>query len=28
VAVLALGIIILALSPGLVTWLPNQTLGG
>jgi C4-dicarboxylate transporter, DctM subunit len=28
VAVLALGIIILALSPGLVTWLPNQTMGG
>jgi len=28
VAVLALGIIILALFPGLVTWLPNQTLGG
>jgi C4-dicarboxylate transporter DctM subunit len=27
VAVLALGIIILALFPGLVTWLPNQTLG-
>jgi C4-dicarboxylate transporter, DctM subunit len=28
VGVLALGIIILALFPGLVTWLPNQTLGG
>jgi tripartite ATP-independent transporter DctM subunit len=28
VAVLALGIIILAFSPGLVTWLPNQTMGG
>ena len=28
VAVLALGILILALFPGLVTWLPNQTLGG
>jgi C4-dicarboxylate transporter DctM subunit len=28
VAVLALGIIILALSPGLATWLPNQTMGG
>ncbi len=28
VAVLALGIVILALFPGLVTWLPNQTLGG
>jgi C4-dicarboxylate transporter, DctM subunit len=27
VAVLALGIIVLALFPGLVTWLPNQTLG-
>jgi C4-dicarboxylate transporter, DctM subunit len=27
VAVLALGIIILALFPGLVTWLPNQTMG-
>jgi C4-dicarboxylate transporter, DctM subunit len=28
VVVLAVGIIILALFPGLVTWLPNQTLGG
>jgi C4-dicarboxylate transporter, DctM subunit len=28
VGVLALGIIVLALFPGLVTWLPNQTLGG
>jgi C4-dicarboxylate transporter, DctM subunit len=28
VGVLALGILILALFPGLVTWLPNQTLGG
>lgn len=28
VVVLALGIVILALFPGLVTWLPNQTLGG
>ena len=28
VAVLAVGILILALFPGLVTWLPNQTLGG
>src|SRR5215208_6708873 len=28
VGVLALGIVILALFPGLVTWLPNQTLGG
>jgi C4-dicarboxylate transporter, DctM subunit len=28
VSVLALGIAILALFPGLVTWLPNQTLGG
>jgi C4-dicarboxylate transporter DctM subunit len=28
VAVLAFGIIILALFPGLVTWLPNQTIGG
>jgi len=28
VAVLALGILILALFPGLVTWLPNRTLGG
>ncbi|MDF2702830.1 MAG: transporter large permease [Rubrobacteraceae bacterium] len=28
VAVLAVGIVILALFPGLVTWLPNQTLGG
>jgi C4-dicarboxylate transporter, DctM subunit len=28
VGVLAIGIIILALFPGLVTWLPNQTLGG
>ena len=28
VAVLALGIVVLALFPGLVTWLPNQTLGG
>ena len=28
VAVLALGRIILALSPGLVTRLPNQTMGG
>jgi C4-dicarboxylate transporter DctM subunit len=28
VGVLALGIIILALFPGLVTWLPNRTLGG
>ena len=28
VGVLALGIIILALFPGLVTWLPNQALGG
>ena len=28
VGVLAVGIIILALFPGLVTWLPNQTLGG
>jgi C4-dicarboxylate transporter DctM subunit len=28
VAVLALGIVILALFPALVTWLPNQTLGG
>jgi hypothetical protein len=27
VGVLALGIIILALFPGLVTWLPNQMLG-
>jgi C4-dicarboxylate transporter, DctM subunit len=28
VGILALGIVILALFPGLVTWLPNQTLGG
>jgi tripartite ATP-independent transporter DctM subunit len=28
VAVLAVGILILALFPGLVTWLPNQMLGG
>jgi C4-dicarboxylate transporter DctM subunit len=28
VGVLALGILVLALFPGLVTWLPNQTLGG
>jgi tripartite ATP-independent transporter DctM subunit len=28
VAVLALGIVILAIFPGLVTWLPNQILGG
>jgi C4-dicarboxylate transporter DctM subunit len=28
VTVLAVGILILALFPGLVTWLPNQTLGG
>ena len=28
VTVLGLGILILALFPGLVTWLPNQTLGG
>ncbi len=28
VGVLAVGILILALFPGLVTWLPNQTLGG
>jgi len=28
VAVLALGILILAIFPGMVTWLPNQVLGG
>jgi TRAP-type mannitol/chloroaromatic compound transport system permease large subunit len=28
VAVLAVGILILALFPGLVTWLPSQMLGG
>jgi C4-dicarboxylate transporter DctM subunit len=27
VGVLALGIVVLALFPGLVTWLPNQMLG-